>query len=51
MGDLAFRVVSPTSVPEPMTMLGSLAAVSSAIAFKRKLKSSSLKAKELVKNI
>ena len=51
LGDLAFSVVSPTAVPEPMTMLGSLAAVSSAIAFKRKLKSSSLKAKELVKNI
>jgi thermolabile hemolysin len=50
IGDLAFSVVSPTNVPEPMTMLGSLAAVSSAIAFKRKLKSSSLKAKELVKN-
>ena len=51
IGDLAFNVVSPTAVPEPMTMLGSLAAVSSAIAFKRKLKSSSLKAKEFVKNI
>ena len=51
IGDLAFSVVSPTAVPEPMTILGSLAAASSAIAFKRKLKSSSLKAKELVKNI
>ena len=51
ISDLAFQTVSPTAVPEPITMLGSLAAVSSAIAFKRKLKSSSLKAKELVKNI
>ena len=51
LGDLAFSVVSPTAIPEPMTMLGSLAAMSSAIAFKRKLKPSSLKAKELVKNI
>ena len=50
LGDLAFRVVSPTAVPEPMTMLGSLAAASSAIAFKRRLKSSSLKVKEIVKN-
>ena len=51
IGNLAFQVVSPTSVPEPITMWGSLAAASSAIAFKRKLKSSSLKAKELIKNI
>ncbi|WP_373538389.1 PEP-CTERM sorting domain-containing protein [Chamaesiphon sp.] len=51
IGDLAFSVVSPTAVPEPITMFGSLAAFSSAIAFKRKLKSSSLKAKELVKDI
>lgn len=38
IGELAFNTVSPTAVPEPITMLGSLMAGSAAIAFKRKLK-------------
>ena len=50
IGDLAFQAVSPTSVPKPMTMLGSLIAFGSAVAFKRKLKSSKLTDKELVKS-
>ena len=50
IGDLAFQAVSPTSVPEPMTMLGSLMAFGSAVAFKRKLKSSKLTDKELVES-
>jgi thermolabile hemolysin len=38
ISELAFNTVSPTTVPEPMTMLGSLIAISSAIAFKHKFK-------------
>jgi thermolabile hemolysin len=49
IGDLAFQVVSPTTVPEPMTILGSLMAFGSAIAFKRKIKPSNLKDQELIK--
>jgi phospholipase/lecithinase/hemolysin len=48
IGDLAFQTVSPTAVPEPMTLIGSLMAFSSALAFKRKLKSAEMTAKELV---
>jgi thermolabile hemolysin len=42
IGELAFNTVSPTAVPEPITMLGSLMAGSAAIAFKRKLKAASV---------
>jgi thermolabile hemolysin len=50
IGNLAFQTVSPTAVPEPMTILGSLAAFGSAVAFKRKLKTSQLKDRELVES-
>jgi thermolabile hemolysin len=40
VGNLAFNTVSPTAVPEPITILGSLMAAGSAVAFKRKLKQS-----------
>jgi thermolabile hemolysin len=50
IGILAFNTVSPTAVPEPMTVVGSLMAFGSAIAFKRKLKSAEVTEKELVKN-
>jgi thermolabile hemolysin len=43
IGELAFNTVSPTAVPEPMTMLGSLMAFGSAVAFKRKIKAANLK--------
>jgi thermolabile hemolysin len=46
IGNLAFQTVSPTAVPEPMTIVGSLVAFGSAIAFKRKLKSARLITKE-----
>jgi thermolabile hemolysin len=46
IGNLAFQTVSPTAVPEPMTIVGSLMAFGSAIAFKRKLKSAKLTAKK-----
>jgi thermolabile hemolysin len=42
IGELAFNTVSPTAVPEPITMLGSLMAGSAAIAFKRKLKAANV---------
>jgi phospholipase/lecithinase/hemolysin len=48
IGDLAFQTVSPTAVPEPMTLIGSLMAFSSALALKRKLKSANVAAKERV---
>jgi thermolabile hemolysin len=51
IGNLAFGVVSPTAVPEPMTILGSIVAFSSAVALKRKLKISKLKDRELVESI
>jgi thermolabile hemolysin len=50
IGNLAFNTVSPTAVPEPMTVVGSLMAFGSAIAFKRKLKPAKLTEKELVEN-
>lgn len=50
IGELAFNTVSPTAVPEPITMLGSLMAFGSAIAFKRKIKASNLKQQELVES-
>ncbi|AFY91919.1 PEP-CTERM sorting domain-containing protein [Chamaesiphon minutus] len=50
IGDLAFNTVSPTAVPEPMTVVGSLMAFGSAIAFKRKLKPADVTAKELVES-
>ncbi len=50
IGDLAFNTVSPTAVPEPITMLGSLIAFGSAVAFKRKIKAANLKQQELIKN-
>jgi thermolabile hemolysin len=43
IGELAFNTVSPTAVPEPITMLGSLMAFGSAVAFKRKIKVANLK--------
>ncbi len=49
IGNLAFNTVS-TSVPEPTTILGSLIAGGAIIAFKRKLTSSNLKSKKLVKS-
>ena len=51
IGNLAFNIVSPTAVPEPMTIVGSLMAFGSAIAFKRKLKPAKLTAKQLVENV
>ncbi|WP_310481199.1 SGNH/GDSL hydrolase family protein [Chamaesiphon sp. VAR_48_metabat_403] len=42
IGELAFNTVSPTAVPEPITMLSSLMAGSAAIAFKRKLKAANV---------
>jgi thermolabile hemolysin len=51
IGNLAFQTVSPTAVPEPISMIGSLVAFGSAIAFKRKLKTAQLKDKELVDSI
>jgi thermolabile hemolysin len=50
IGNLAFNTVSATAVPEPTTIFGSLMAGGSVIALKRKLKSSKLKAKQLVKD-
>ncbi len=50
IGELAFNTVSPTAAPEPTTMLGSIVAFGSVVALKRKMKSSKLKAKELVKS-
>jgi thermolabile hemolysin len=48
IGNLAFQTVAPTAVPEPMTTVGSLVAIGSAIALKRKLKTDRLKAKKPV---
>ncbi|WP_309740584.1 PEP-CTERM sorting domain-containing protein [Chamaesiphon sp. OTE_20_metabat_361] len=42
IGELAFNTVSPTAVPEPIAILGSLMAGSAAIAFKRKLKAANV---------
>jgi thermolabile hemolysin len=50
IGNLAFNTVSPTAVPEPLTVVGSLMAFGSAIAFKRKLKSADVTTKELVES-
>jgi phospholipase/lecithinase/hemolysin len=47
ISNLAFQTVSPTAVPEPMTILGSLMAAGSAIAFKRRLRSAKSTAKEV----
>ncbi len=49
IGNLAFQTVSPTAVPEPTTVIGSLMAGGSIVMLKRKLKSSKLKANQLVK--
>jgi thermolabile hemolysin len=47
IGNLAFSTVSPTAVPEPTSILGSVVAIGSIVTLKRKLKSSQ-KAKKLV---
>jgi thermolabile hemolysin len=49
IGNLAFNAVTP-AVPEPATLLGSLVAGGSIIAFKRKLKSSKLKSNKTIKS-